>query len=320
MNVLITSASRKVTLVQAFQAALAKEGGGRVVACDLSRESPALYKADEFVLSPPSNDEKEYCEFLESTCRRLDVRCIVPTRDEELAFFARKRASFKALGITVAVSGEETVLRCRDKRRFAAFCNDHGIRTPIEYDPKDIPGSAWPVLVKPRTGKSGQGIGLCRSRKELEAFGPCEEMICQEVLSGPEYSIDVFSDFTAKPLSVVPRERTAVFGGESYVSRTVELPKVVEEAVRLAGLLELHGHAVMQCFLIDGEPVFIEVNPRYGGASALSFAAGADSPRMLIRLAEGKDPVTSCEPYRRDLYMLRYAQDMYIGSDEMGAG
>ena len=50
MNVLITSASRKVGLVKAFQQALTEQGGGSVIAVDLSPLSPALYVADEHYL------------------------------------------------------------------------------------------------------------------------------------------------------------------------------------------------------------------------------------------------------------------------------
>jgi hypothetical protein len=42
VNVLITAASRRVPLVQAFRSALARQGGGRVVVTDVNAQSPAV--------------------------------------------------------------------------------------------------------------------------------------------------------------------------------------------------------------------------------------------------------------------------------------
>ena len=62
MNILITSASRKVALVKAFQLALSKESEGKVIAADASPESAALYFTDKYYITPQGlgTDFKEY--------------------------------------------------------------------------------------------------------------------------------------------------------------------------------------------------------------------------------------------------------------------
>ena len=57
MNVLISSASRKVSLIRAFQSALSKVGGGLVFAADITPYAPALYAADKHFLLPSSKDD-----------------------------------------------------------------------------------------------------------------------------------------------------------------------------------------------------------------------------------------------------------------------
>src|SRR2546426_615228 len=103
MNVLITSASRKVPLVKAFQAALSVTGGGRVVAGDISALSPALYVADDGVLLPKSDSDGFLDEVLD-VCKHHNVGVIVPTRDEELMLFAQAAEEFLDVGVMVAVS------------------------------------------------------------------------------------------------------------------------------------------------------------------------------------------------------------------------
>ncbi len=37
----------------------------------------------------------------------------------------------------------------------------------------------------------------------------------------------------------------------------------------------------------DGDPVIFEINPRFSGGIPLTIQAGADFPRMLVRMALG---------------------------------
>jgi carbamoyl-phosphate synthase large subunit len=52
MNVLITSASRKVSLINAFRWALCEEGGGQIIAIDASPKSAAFYFAYKAYVVP----------------------------------------------------------------------------------------------------------------------------------------------------------------------------------------------------------------------------------------------------------------------------
>ncbi len=97
MNVLITSASRKVGLVRAFQSALARHGGGCVVAVDTSPFAPALYLADRHFLVPPTTDP-HFIDQIAELCQRESVGLIVPTRDEELPIFAAARSRLERQG------------------------------------------------------------------------------------------------------------------------------------------------------------------------------------------------------------------------------
>jgi carbamoyl-phosphate synthase large subunit len=83
MNVLITSASRKVSLVRAFQQALAQEGGGKVIAADASSLAPALYCADEHCLTP-ADSAPGFLGAMLRLCREREVRLLIPPLDEEL--------------------------------------------------------------------------------------------------------------------------------------------------------------------------------------------------------------------------------------------
>jgi len=132
-----------------------------------------------------------------------------------------------------------------------------------------------------------------------------------------EYTVDLFADFSGKVLSVVPRERLSIFGGESFIGKTCKNWGIINESMRLAKSLRLIGHNTIQCFWQDGQVKFIEVNPRYGGAANLGFAAGAFTPQMLVCLILGKEIKPSIGDFEDGLYMLRYTEDLFLGEEEI---
>lgn len=311
MNILITSVSRKVSLVRAFQEALASEGGGRVIGVDVSPTAVGLYVADEHYLVPRSADPS-FLKTLLGLALERGVQLVVPTRDEELPLLAQSRDEFLRAGVRVMVPKPETVAVCQDKLRFAEFCAAHGLETPaIRKSAADGP---FPMFVKPRQGKGGRGALEVRSPAELEGALAhlAGDAVVQEFIDAPEYTIDLFADFSGNIISVVPRQRILVVGGESYVSCTVKNPRLRDEAIRLSRALGLEGHNTIQCFLHEGRVKFIEVNARYGGAAALGFAAGANTPRDLVRLVQGKEVAPHIDDFRDGLYMLRYTEDRFL--------
>lgn len=318
MNVLITSASRKVSLVRAFQEALSHEGGGKVVAVDTSPLSPALYFADEYYLVPPSH-KPDFLAVMLRLCRQLGINLLIPTRDEELPFFAEHKQEFADLGCVVMVADPIVVRTCQDKKLFIEFCQENGFVTPRSYELEDPSVQIeFPLFIKPRHGKSGHHTIRVDSREDLElALGRVPDAIVQEFVQAPEYTVDLFADFPGNVISVVPRERIRIVGGESFVGKTTYNPKLIKEAARLARALGLVGHNTIQCFL-DGDAVkFIEVNPRFGGGASLGFAAGAPTPLFLIKLLKGEFLSPLLGEFKDNYFMLRYTQDLFLDSEAL---
>ena len=151
------------------------------------------------------------------------------------------------------------------------------------------------------------------SQQQLELL--CRQInapLVQEFLSCAEYTVDVFADFSGRVISAVPRERITVVGGEAVVSRTSKNPRLIDEATRLATALELIGHNTIQCFLDNDKVKFIEVNPRFGGAAHLGFAAGVPTPQFLVKLLKGEALTPNLGTFRDNYVMLRYGEDLFL--------
>lgn len=311
MNVLITSASRKVGLVRSFQRALEKEGGGCVIAVDSNPYSAALVAADRGYVIPEDRDPA-FWDVLCSVIRNEYIDLVVPTRDEELLLFARERARFPER-VTVAVPDVEAVRICQDKALFADFCRANGFGTPTVYQVSDLSRSDFPVYVRARWGKGGSKATVVHDPSELELLlASWGDVIIQEFVRAPEFTVDLIADFSGTVLSVVPRERLSLFGGESVAGRVVDAKAIIDASTALATRLGLVAHNTIQCFWDGAEVKFIEVNPRYGGGATISILAGADSPRMLIRAAKGQPVPSELRQFRDGLVVLRYLEDIVV--------
>jgi len=99
--------------------------------------------------------------------------------------------------------------------------------------------------------------------------------------------------------------------GESVVSRTVRDEDLADVAIRACRALRLIGHLTVQAFRTGDRIVLIEVNPRYGGAANLGFAAGAPTPEYAIRLSRGESLEPRLGQYEAGLVMLRFADDRF---------
>lgn len=317
MNVLITSASRKVNLVKAFKHALSEGKEGKVIAVDANPLASALYFADEYYIVPKSHSE-EFLDIILKLCKTLSVKLLIPTRDEELSLFAINNKKFEEIGTKVMVSDIETIEICQDKELFVEFCEKNNFNVPKNYKLDENFKPIFPIFIKPKHGKGGKNTFCVRSEEELKlTLKIVPEPIIQEYIDSPEYTVDLFADFSGKVLSAIPRERIHVFGGESIVTRTFKNFKLINESIKLAESLNLIGHNTIQCFFEEDEVKFIEVNPRFGGAASLSFAAGVHTPTLLVDLIKGKKLKPLIGDFKDNYVMLRYIEDTFFDYNQI---
>lgn len=311
MNVLIASASRKVWLVRAFQEVLG--GSGRVLAADVTMQAPAMHIAAEPVLLPRTDDEL-FLDTLIQECERREVSLVVPTRDGELLVLGQNRQTLEDHGISVAVSDPDAVRTCLDKGVFNQHCRDNGFPTPEVIERPTV--DDLPLFARPRQGQASTGAGVIRSEADLAT---CTDHVFARIVHASEYTIDVFLRRDGKAISAVPRERVLVVGGESQVTRTVGDDELVEQSAALCESIGLTGPATVQAFRADDAILFIEVNPRFGGASALSFRAGAPGPRWLVEETNGALLQSRLGNYEVGLTMLRYGADLFVQEQALQA-
>ena len=321
INVLITAASRRVPLVRAFRTAVEKFGKGRVVTTDINPLSPALYFGHKHHIVPLTTD-RYYIPIIESICDAEDVNLIIPTIDDELPIFGRALDRFTDLGIAVAVSSENTSSTCNDKYEMYRFCRANGIETPKTRlaDELDFAELQYPVYVKPRFGRGSVNVFAVNNEIQLRLFlNYVPDAIVQDNLVGTEFTIDVLSDFNARVISIVPRERLVIRAGVSDRGVTRHNEQIMAFARNLAERLQIVGPANIQCKW-DGRKVsLIEVNPRFSGGIPLTLASGADFAAWLVQLTAGIEVRSQIGKFQDGLTMMSFEESIFASESDLKA-
>jgi carbamoyl-phosphate synthase large subunit len=327
VTVLISSAGRRVELLRGFRRALEAVGAapGRVLATDCSWYSSAFHDADEALLVPRL-DDAEFAPRLLELCLKHDVDLVVPTIDTELPVWVAHRDQFAEIGTTIALSHDDVVAIAADKQGTHDWLVARGFPTVQQTTPAaglaDPDDWTFPLMVKPRFGSAGIGVGLVRDGEELALAarrGPeLGEMVVQRVAPGVEHTIDVLADRTGRCVCAVPRRRIEVRAGEVSKGMTVRSAVLEDLAARVCEALPgAYGALNVQVF-VDGDVddpdnlAVVEINARYGGGFPLSLEAGADFPRWMLEELLGLPSTCSPDGWCSGLVMLRYDAAVFI--------
>ncbi len=309
MNVLLTSAGRRTSLLEAFRKA-AHARGGRVWAGDLDGLAPALFFADEAVRLPRVT-EGDYLPALLDLVERYAIRLVVPTIDTELPTLAGAHDEFEARGCQLATSTADLVQISGDKWATYEAAQRAGIATMRSWLPDALEDESLPeaLFVKPRNGSASQHTYTASRETLSSVLARVPRPIIQERIGGDEVTIDALFDFEGRLLHFVPRRRVRTVGGESIQGVTLRDERLngwLEDVLRRLGALGARGPVTAQAFDTDGQFLLLEVNPRFGGGFPLGYAAGARYPEWLLALVAGEDVSPRLGEYEDGLYMTRY--------------
>lgn len=315
MNILISSAGHKTPLIQAMQQAARKlDPQVQVVAGDLNTQVLSAYTADAFWPMPPT--DAAHLEEIMAGCQARGIRVILPTRDGELLFWAHHAARLESIGINVIVAPVTALQTCLDKRAFADFGRRHQCPViPCATTPHTLEADRW--VVKERYGAGSRSMGLNLTLEQaLVHAQQLQAPVFQPYVTGQEISIDAWLDRRHNIKGLILRRRDLVINGESQVTTSFRHPAIEAQAKVILDALQLTGPVVLQALVdIDEHIHIMECNPRFGGASTLSIAAGLDSLYWSLVDALGGESHTL--PFTRipgEIRQVRMATDYYSRS------
>jgi len=315
-NILITSAGKRVVLVQIFQQTLKDLGlEAKVYTTDMKpMMAPACIVSDGGIKVSPCTAEG-YVDELIQICQDKNIGVIIPTIDPELIVLAKNRQRFSEMGVEIVLSGEAFIKTCRDKRQTQLYLQEIGIEVPKAVD-KYHP--TFPMFVKPYDGSLSRDIHVVLNQKELT----------QEMLENPkfmfmeylnrneykEYSVDMYFGKDHCVKGIVPRERIEVRAGEINKGKTHKNEIVDFLKDKMGCLSGVRGCICFQLFYRESDCSIkgSEINPRFGGGFPLTYHAKANYAAYIIQEYLLHETVDYSDAWLDNTMMLRYDNDIII--------
>ena len=315
-NVLITSAGKRVVLVQIFQNTLKQLGiSAKVYTTDMKPEmAPAGIVSDGcFVVSRCNSDN--YINELVNICKKQNIGVIIPTIDTELTILALNKEQFENIGVSLALSDYEFIITCRDKRKTINLFNKIGIGVPISRD-KYHP--IFPMFAKPYDGSLSTNIHIIKNQDELtKEILEDSKLIFMEYIDKNEYkefTVDMYYGKDNRVKGIVPRERIEIRAGE--INKGITRKNFIVDFLKnkMGFMPGVRGCICIQLFYRekDNDVKGIEINPRFGGGFPLSYYAKANFAEYIINEYLLNKTVDYSDDWFGNTLMLRYDNDIIV--------
>ena len=313
-NILITSAGKRVVLVQIFQNTLKELGlDAKVYTTDMRPEmAPACVVSDGcFTVSRCTAEG--YIDELLQLCEKENIGVIIPTIDTELLVLSENWERFAHNDVQLAVSDYDFIRVCRDKRLTEVYLKKLGIAVPKEVD-KFHP--VFPMFAKPYDGSLSTNIHIIRKPEELtKDILDDPKLLFMEYIDKREYkefTVDMYFGKDGLVKGIVPRERIEIRAGEinKGITRKNYIVGFLKE--RMNNLPGVRGCICIQLFYRDTDCDIkgIEINPRFGGGFPLSYYAKANFAEYVIREYLLGESVSYSGAWLDNTLMLRYDNDV----------
>jgi carbamoyl-phosphate synthase large subunit len=312
MNLLITSISNKVSLIEAirFQANLIDDQI-KIYGADSNSSAVAKNFVDGFFLL----QEYKYLH-IETFIQLLleyNIAYIIPSSDLDLNYLSSNILEIKNKNINVMISPQKTIEICFDKYLFYDSLRDELPLIPSYLTIKSIENKDVSFVLKERKGSGSKRLFIDVNYEEiLDLSMGIHEPIIQEYIMGKEYTIDCYFDFNNNLHFIFPRSRDVIVNGESYITTYVNSPKFVDLVKLVSKKIRFCGHVNIQ-FIVDNmnNIYLLEINPRIGGASMLAFKNDYHSVKWFILESRSK-PLPSSK-FREPTYkrMFKYTKEYF---------
>jgi carbamoyl-phosphate synthase large subunit len=322
LQVLFTSAGRRVELLRAFKKAYGVlQMHGDITATDVNPLAPALRVADHAVLVPPI-DHPDYEDTIVDLCRRREIDVVFPLIDPDVPALAALAARLAESGTHVATIPLASVDVIQDKWQTRCLFQKLSLQTPRTWLPNDaeLDRSAFPLVVKPRNGSASTNVFVVRNAEELNFFKKyVPHAIVQEFLPGPEVTSDLICNAEGDVMSVVSRKRIEARSGEVMKGVTCIDAGIIDACCRIAKALRAKGPITVQG-LYNGDVFhFTEVNARLGGGVPLAIAAGARVAEWLLASAAGIPvEVPPLGAYESGVFLTRFDDSFFLTTEPNG--
>ena len=305
INIMMLGGARRVSMAELFKRSGERIGREvNIISYELMEQVPialvgkvvvGLRWSDPNVVSDIVRVAKEY-----------EIDIILPFVSGAIEIASKVRNHLPE--VFIPVGDFETSRKMFDKIEAAKAFDKAGIPIPKTYTALT---AKMPAIAKPRKGSASRGIKIFHTLDELMQLENLSDYLVQEYIENKdEYTVDCYVSQKGEILTVVPRVRLEVMGGEvtrTITCRNAALDKLSRQVIEI---FKLRGPITLQ-FLHDldrNRYLLMEVNPRLGGGVVCSIYAGAPITDYIIDESRGIT-LQPCDDWAYNTLMARYQKE-----------
>jgi len=266
--------------------------------------SYSRYVKKRVIYPSPDSDPAGFIKYLINLVKSEKYDMIFPVRDDITLLLSKYKSEFQKY-TRLYLADYEVLKKFRDKGETIKIAINCGIPVPKTYFPEytDIGfiknNVKYPVLVRARVSSGSRGIIKVNSVEEFDqAYSSIKndygEPIIQEYIYKTGYSTAcILLNESQREIASFSYRRVKeypVTGGPTVVGVSSEDSKSIAPSLRLLKYIGWKGAAEVE-YILDGEgnPLLLEVNPRFWMPLNLSIKAGVDFPYLMYQLASGNN-------------------------------
>lgn len=276
MNVLVTAIG-SFSASAVIGSLLKDERIDRVFGCDVFPKEWHYISNDfeEVFLAPYVSNEKMYHQFIKNLIVQHNIDLIIPLTDVEVDFFNKFRIDFD--NVLVTIGNSEFISVARDKEKLTHFLKENRFNYPKSYSIENIEKANYPLIGKPKNGRSSEGVFILTSADDLSTNKDYSNYIFQEIIKGNVVTVDVLRNKETDDIRLIPRKE--LIRTKNGAGLTVELffdENLNSLVQQICKTLNADGVFNMEFIQTEEEYYLIDINPRFSAGIGFTCLMGYD--------------------------------------------
>lgn len=293
----------------------------RIIGACISKSSVGLYMCDDAIISPLAKNDI-FIPWYIKTCRDNNIAMTFTGVEEVIDILVKNRNYIEKNSDTKFLFPKKEAWEIGlDKYRTCQWLKEHGIPYPDFALASDdlavhrlIKRVGFPLIAKPRRGKSSLGILKAESINELNSILGNTNYVIQEYIGNMdnEYTVGCYYEKNGKLLSKMILHRY-LKNGSTSMAEIISDEKIDRIIAHISKNLLMTGPMNFQLrYRTDGTPVCFEWNVRYSGTTAIRNHFGFRDVEAAIREYLLNDDIGQCFTNAVRGIALRMEDEIYI--------
>lgn len=295
----------------------------RIIGACIGEYSKGLYMCDEGYICPYASDNTfvswviDFCNehVIDIIFTGVEENIIQLSKNEDL-FKEKTRAIFISSSYNQLLIGQDKYLTCRFLEDSRCSFPKYRLWSNIDAAKEFAEIVGYPIIAKPRNGKSSRGIYKLNSAQDIEKKNNLKNYVLEQYIGDAEseYTVGCYVDKKGVLHKSLPMRRK-LFNGTTVWAKTVENQEILDECTKICEAFKPKGPLNVQLRLDkDRKPVCFELNVRFSGTTAIRSHFGFQDVKAMVLEYVYNENISECFNIQSG-EVFRFDQELYLSEN-----